>query len=477
MYFVTAEQIERLESLGWTGDRNEFSRAGQNGFLVPRTEANTSMESNNINYAGSASGYDGIQILNISEAPEEDAVPVVEDGDAAPSEVSEQLEGSIDIEGPEATWDGRGRMKYLKVIEEELKDVYNKVHVSVPNGEVELPKDATYDLNIRVWSSPKVDSFIGGPGGDLKPPEKIFGKPVVCRDLMFPASGKGIEIKDPKSGIAIMEYVAPNFLYFLWDAVQKDTKASEHIFRKCLQLFKEELGSDKLKKAVKDIAKKREEETRKRLIDFVKTAMDKEFKEARTRIEQLSSEIEQFQSNLVLKLRERTNKMILVETPESVNLDQRANKMIRDLYALNHVTGVDIKDKAVHVNTDKIFVDDPRTKRKHELGCFRIEIDSGNNRQVRIFNTTRKIRAYERDMQAPHVFHDGRPCLGDLVQSLPEAQAKHDYSTIALLCIMFLENVNTDDPAGKYVHYWPRVEEDGTTTELKDRPKKEQEVH
>jgi len=496
MYFTTEGQIERLEQLGWAGDRNEFSRAGQNGFLVPRIEANTVLESSNLNYAGANSGYDGIQILNILDVvaapaapPVAPAAPVAEqlmgtpvavsavcNEDRKPSEVSEQLEGVLKIEGPEQLWDGRGRMKYLKVVEEELKGIYSKVHVSVPNGEVELPKDITYDLNIRIWSSPKSNSVIGGPKGDLTPPEKLFGKPVLCRDEMFPESGVGIAIKDPESGLVLMEFVSPNYLYFTWDAVQKDAKASEHIFRSCLQLFKKEIGEDKLKDSVKSIAKKREEEQRKKLTSFVKEVMDKEFKEARSAIERISVDIDKFQSNLVLKIRERAAKMLMVETPEAENLDKRANKMIRNLYSLSHVINVEIKSKALHIHTDKIYVEDPRTKRTHELGCFRIEVDSGNNRNVKIYNSTRQIRAYERGMQAPHVFPDGRPCLGDLIQSLPEAQAKHDYSTIALLCILFLEHVNVADPAGKYVHYWPRVEKDGTTSERKDRPKEEQNI-
>ena len=489
MYFVTAEQIERLEELGWVGDRNEFSREDQQGFLAPRTDVNTVLESSNVNCTGGTSGYDGIQILLMADqgvipAPAVPAAPAapatavagVSTEDKAPSEVSEQLEGLIQIEGPEATWDGRGRMKYLKVIEEELKGIYSKVHISVPNGEVELPKDTTYDLNIRVWSSPKSDNVIGGPKGDLVPPEKLFGKPVLCRDEIFSPTASGIAIKDPKSGITIMEYVAPNYLYFLWDAVQKDAKASEHIFRESLKLFKKELGTDKLKDAVKDIAKKRDEEQRKKLILFVKTAMDKEFKEARTAITKLSADIDQFQSNLVLKLRERSAKMLLVETPEAENLDKRANKMIRDLYALNHVVNVQIQDRGLHVHTDEIFCEDSRTNRKHEIGTFRIEIDSGNNRNVKIFNTKRQIRAYDRGMNAPHVFPDGRPCLGDLVQSLPEAQAKHDYSTIALLCILFLEHCNVNDPAGKYIHHWPRVEKEGPMSEWKDRSKKDQQI-
>lgn len=127
--------------------------------------------------------------------------------------------------------------------------------------------------------------------------------------------------------------------------------------------------------------------------------------------------------------------------------------------------------------TDTIHVTDPRTEREHELGCYRIEISSKHDQEVRIFNTTRQAKAYnDSKMHAPHVFPDGRPCLGELVESLPEAQARHDYATIANLCILFLQNVNTDDAAGRHVHKWPRVEKDGELSEWKNRPEKERSV-
>jgi hypothetical protein len=473
MYFVTHDQVAKLEELGWTGDRNEFRRDDQDGFLAPRVEVNAALEAAGATFTGSPSGYDGIELLNIIE--DGTAVAVESTSDKKTVKVKT---GKLVVDAPEAEWDGRGRQKYVDIIKEEFEGIYNRVLITVPNGDPDEPKDTENELNIRIWSSPDPAAEIGGPELKTRPPEKLFGKKVLCQDYSFEPSKGSIQIKDPESDFVMMEYVKPNYLYFTWDAVEKDAVSSLHIFQECIKLFKEEIGVDNLKKEVSAIAQKRAEEERKRLIEFVRKAMDAEFKEARDRVKTLTDEIETHRKNLTNKLRERENKMILVDSPMCVDLEKRANKIIRDLYALNHVKNVIPVDQGIHVFTDEIRVTDPRTNRIHILGEFRIEISNRSDQDVRIFSETYKtgISAYNSGMQAPHVFPDGRPCLGDLVQSLPEAQARHDYSTVANLVILFLEHVNTDDAAGRHVHKWPRLEEDGSISEYKDRPSAEREV-
>jgi len=286
-----------------------------------------------------------------------------------------------------------------------------------------------------------------------------------------------VGINDPKTGVAIMEYVKPNHLYFLWDAVQKPSISAITIFRKSLELFKEQLGTEQLKSEVADIAKTREKKDRERLIKFVEDVLSVEYKGLQDTIDKLSKEIEKHQGHLTLKLRDRTAKMQMVEAGTSNNFDERANKMIRDLYSQKHVRGVRIVKDGVHIITDTVYVIDPRTKLNHEVGAFRIEVPTDVNKEILMLNTTQQITGYNsRGMHAPHVFPDGKPCLGDLVESLPQIRAAHNYSAIAALCILYLENVNVDDAAGKYVNRWPLVKEDGTVVAWKDRDDKDKDI-
>ena len=120
------------------------------------------------------------------------------------------------------------------------------------------------------------------------------------------------------------------------------------------------------------------------------------------------------------------------------------------------VTNIEVDDKKIKVFTDTLYCTDPRTDILHEIGEFRIEISfNGKEDCVRWFNLTRDINGNMPDMQAPHVFKNGKACLGNAAEIFPELIANFEFAAVALVAIQFIESVNTDDSAGKHIDSWP----------------------
>ncbi|MCK5085666.1 hypothetical protein KAK05_03070, partial [Candidatus Parcubacteria bacterium] len=120
------------------------------------------------------------------------------------------------------------------------------------------------------------------------------------------------------------------------------------------------------------------------------------------------------------------------------------------------VTNIEVDDKKIKVFTDTLYCTDPRTDILHEIGEFRIEISfNGKEDCVRWFNLTRNIDGNKSNMQAPHVFKNGKACLGNAAEIFPELIANFEFAAVALVAIQFIESVNTDDSAGKHIDSWP----------------------
>jgi len=110
--------------------------------------------------------------------------------------------------------------------------------------------------------------------------------------------------------------------------------------------------------------------------------------------------------------------------------------------------------KVVMVDVKTQYVIDPRTKKEHELGRFRIVMNFLNS-TIRMYNLDRTVNAYKSGFHAPHVFADGHGCLGTIENIMPQLIARMDVPTILTTILAYLSSVNTDDPAGRYVERWP----------------------
>jgi hypothetical protein len=462
--FLTKPQFDTLKEKGLGLSTESFERDDNTkGFLVSKDDLHNFLDGEEIAYEMKGQIFEGIENIAFGSVSSGAAKVVKTKGVEVKTKGGASVPTHIDVDAPEATWDGKGRDKFVSVVMEELKGVLGKVHISVPNGEVEPPNDADFELNIRIWSSPN-EKALRGDGKDLKPPEKLFGETVACRDASFAPMKKNSQTFE-SDGFVWGEFVKPNYLYIFFDVCQKDTAGSLAIFRAMLKQFVTEVTPEVLRAGTGDIAKKREEKAKNELRTFMKNMLSAQFASSKQKVEQLTKDIEQMHNKIVSLIRDRTYNMCLFKAFEEDEIDKKIGVMIRDLYQDKNIIGLKIEGNLFKVFTDTLYVTDPRTKWKYELGKFRLDLDCTVG-HIRIFNLTRTVAAYSgQKMNAPHVFANNQMCAGNFVETTAELFGKHDYGNLASTLIIFLESVNVEDGAGRMVFRWPRVNADGTLTE------------
>jgi hypothetical protein len=91
---------------------------------------------------------------------------------------------------------------------------------------------------------------------------------------------------------------------------------------------------------------------------------------------------------------------------------------------------------------------------EYEIGEFTIAI-CANRGSPTFFNRTRLVDGMHSAMHAPHVYAEGRACLGTAVDTIPRLVAGYQWATAVALSIQFLESANIVDQAGQHVIRWP----------------------
>lgn len=148
-------------------------------------------------------------------------------------------------------------------------------------------------------------------------------------------------------------------------------------------------------------------------------------------------------------------KLEQLETCKGGELEKYAKEFDKFL-TIPKVKNVEAGDGVVKVFTDTLYCVDPRTKVRHEIGAFRIEIyTNGANNGVRWFNLTRRVDGHSDKMHAPHVFSEGNACFGNTAESFAELIGSYEFAACAMLAIQFVESVNVDDTAGRHIDKWP----------------------
>ena len=127
-----------------------------------------------------------------------------------------------------------------------------------------------------------------------------------------------------------------------------------------------------------------------------------------------------------------------------------------NLLNIPKVKDVRVEGKNIVVVTDILYCRDDRSGRYHEIGAFEILIPFAGD-GPRWKNLTRRVTGYQERQNAPHVWSDGRACLGNTADLFPDLINKGQYAIAAQLAIEFVQTANTSDPAGKMVHNWPQA--------------------
>jgi hypothetical protein len=122
-----------------------------------------------------------------------------------------------------------------------------------------------------------------------------------------------------------------------------------------------------------------------------------------------------------------------------------------DLLNVDKVRDIEVTETEIIVSTSMIFCQDPRTRRIHSIGEFKIHIPVDYRTNIRFVNQTREVG----NMHAPHVTANGYACLGNVQALFPQLIQRREFATAVQLAIAFLESVNVNDPWGSKIHNWP----------------------
>lgn len=176
--------------------------------------------------------------------------------------------------------------------------------------------------------------------------------------------------------------------------------------------------------------------------------------------------VAKLQAELVKKIRETKGSERKLEQLEASKGGQLSEYGLEfdKLLQVPKVIRVEAKEGKVNVFTDVLFCTDPRSGIRHEIGAFRIELDTTRG-APRWFNLTRQVAGYKESQMAPHIWASGEACLGNTAEIFPTLIGAFEFSAAAMVAIQFVESVNTDDPAGKHINKWPVASEASVKTE------------
>lgn len=430
---ISDEKIAVLEDVGFA-DFCTFTIDSSNGIIVD--EENIVRVLNLLEMkieTEEKTSYEGIFLANLSV-------------------ISEDNTGNSKVKTKD--WNGDNRNTFREITKRILFPVVKKnITISVPHGNTISPSTEDDHFHIWIWSSPN-----GEASG--KVPEKIWRKSVACRDNGFLPSGQGISIEDEETGWVVAELVGDN-LYIHHDICHHGKDSEKEIFSIVLEKVVEELSISEKER------EKREKEKVKRRLELQKTFYVKEcskrleqtLQSVREKIRNGEENIKQLQKDIVHNIREVTFARRRLEQLQKNNGLEEYGLEFDKLKTVKGVKDVLVTDGVIKVFTNTLFCTDPRTDILHDIGAFRIEIyTDGSKNGVRWFNLNRQVYGYnDRKMQAPHVFKDGHACMGNTEEIFPELIANYEFAAVAMVAIQFIESVNVDDAAGKFIDRWPKA--------------------
>lgn len=378
------------------------------------------------------------------------------------SEIKTPFEGifkiTLDIPSSDPTykvetkeWEGGDQKRFIEVAEKFADQIHQDVIISVPHGHSSSINDEE-KFWIKLWSSPF------GEKTKVITPEKIWGIKVDCTDNPFSPTHTGEMIVDDNSW-TVAELFS-NSLYVHYDICHYGSENEKKIFQRVLEevVILRSLTPEQRKERSGKIKSQRIKKSRDEYINECYKRTEKLVRETKKTITEGEKEIENLQKSLVKKIREvKGSKSKLEQIANNSTLQSEGfGKEFDKLSNIEKIIDLQVSEGVIKIFTDTLYCEDPRSHHIHEIGKFRIEIyTDGQNDGVRWFNLDRKVDGHKDGMNGPHIWLDGKACLGNTQEIFPELIANYEFSVVAMLAIQFVESVNVDDSAGKHISSWP----------------------
>lgn len=203
--------------------------------------------------------------------------------------------------------------------------------------------------------------------------------------------------------------------------------------------------------------------TKENYLAFCKGRLEKERKEASKDRDRLLGQIRQYQAQMNAAFSDLAmcERLMSTATGIAAEFDKRMEMEWESINNIKTLEGFALVGNCMHAFTKPLTVTAKIGKAKpkeYYLGRFEI-VMSFKDCQTRIYNRDFTVDAMHGRMQAPHVFETGAPCLGSIGATLPGLISRLDVCGCINLILAYLQSVNTDDPAGRYVERWPTAEE------------------
>lgn len=387
-------------------------------------------------------GYSADNIVRMSEEEEVYFVALANpDGTPATADVDPNDIKVVRI--PESEWNGDNNLKEFlhELASEILCPAFNKhVTIRVPHNRAAAFPDDDKTFYVFIWSS--------NCNGHITHPSTMWGYEVACTD----SSSVGLFVEGTPITCSEGEEVAAfgeKGLYIYHDAVELDTDNSRSILRK---IFEEtarlytsgEASGPKL------------ELVRERYVKACSSRITATRRDLTRSIKDWMGEIDDLKQRLNTSIKEYRHRQCELDNLDNLenNIGSTLRKEFDNLCKVDKVESVDWRGNSMVVTTKKLYVIHTQTGDEYEIGAFKIVIDERTS-SVLFFNLTRRVDAYQNAMNGPHIFPDGRPCLGSMESVIPQLVAKYEWSALIQMCIAFVESINLADIAGKHLSKWP----------------------
>ncbi len=174
-------------------------------------------------------------------------------------------------------------------------------------------------------------------------------------------------------------------------------------------------------------------------------------------VERLQGEIDQHQKTLVYTVRLTIRKKDELDKlkNDSDKFSSRFGDEFDQLMKHPDVKGMDIDGIKLSIYTKNIQIE--HEGRIYDIGEFEIDVyTDGSNGCINLKNLTRLI---ENRWSHPHVNYDGRPCLGNIHDTVPQMIAERKFAALTSVLIEYLKSYEASDDfrAYKTIDFWPEA--------------------
>jgi hypothetical protein len=373
-------------------------------------------------------GYDGIMFVALANP----------DGTPATVAVDPKLIKVVTF----ASWIGTPDRAVIKAIIQRVLTPAIGKHVKVfcPGGN-RLQPPPVDDNTVAVIFHSSTD------GGEWFPSPAMWGRDVSNQNRALFAPWVGGEPITSSEGEEVGA-AGPKHLYIYPDLLTvgnaNDLFILEKFFESYIELAKTNFGGtpdyDNIEKRYVTACRKR--------VDKRKIELKHEFDEA-------MRETQEYEKNLVLAIQRGRQARHELDNFDSYikDVDGGLRKEFRGLLKVPKVANVNWRGDNLTITTKHCYCQHPNGT-VYDIGVFKLIVDHRTS-EVRFFNQTRRVNSFQDQMNGPHLFPDGRPCLGNMREVIPQLVAGYQWSALTQVCFAFIEAVNLDDNAGQGIVKWP----------------------